>query len=137
MNDSLVFEVELALPFDDAMDAVEKTLKMEGFGILTRVDVQTTFKEKINKSFRPFCILGACNPHFAFRLLEADPKMGLLLPCKLTVEAVGDDSSLVRFINPKNMVVLELGDDPVIAQVADEAERSIRQVVQTLENLEN
>jgi uncharacterized protein (DUF302 family) len=135
MKKSLVFEIKLSLPYDQAMQAVEDAFKVEGFGFLTHVDVRATFKAKLNEEFRPFSIIGVCKPTLAQRLLTTDPTMGLVLPCKVTVEAADEGKSIVRIINPQNMVVLEFSDDPEIEQVAGEAEASIRRVVKALERL--
>ncbi|HSL86636.1 MAG TPA: DUF302 domain-containing protein [Bacteroidales bacterium] len=135
MNQSLVFEVVLPLSYENAMHAVEDAFKLEGFGFLTHVDVRTTFNAKLNEEFRSFSIIGVCKPALAHRLLTADPTMGLLFPCKVTIEAAEDGESIVRIINPQNMVVLDFSDDPEIAQVAGEAEASIRRVVKALESL--
>ena len=135
MNNSLVFETQLRLPYNQATNAVEDAFKQEGFGIITQIDAQATFKVKLNEDFRPFSIIGVCKPALAHRLLKVEPKMGLLLPCKVTVEAVEDGESIIRIINPRYLVVLAIGDDPEIEQVAQEAEASIRRVVQRLENL--
>jgi len=134
MKDQLVFETALSLSYEQALDAVEAALKEEGFGVLTHVDAQATLKEKLNEDFRPFSILGACNPHLAHRLLQNVPQMGLVLPCKFTVEA-NDGGSIVRFINPEMMVTLAFDNDPVIPQVAQEAKQSIIRVVKALEEL--
>lgn len=135
MNQSLVFEVVVPLAYEKALQAVEDAFKLEGFGFLTYIDVQAIFKEKLNEEFRPFSIIGVCKPSLSQRLLTVEPKMGLLLPCKVTVEAAEDGKSMVRIINPYIMVVLDFSDDPEIEQVAGEAEASIRRVVKALENL--
>jgi len=136
MNNSLVFEVHLPLPYNQALKAVEVAFKGDGFGIMTHVDVRATLKEKLNEDFRPFSIIGVCKPALAHRLLKVEPKMGLLLPCKVTVEAAEADESIVRIIHPQNIVILGIGDDPEIEKVADEVEGSIRRVVQVLEDLQ-
>jgi uncharacterized protein (DUF302 family) len=135
MNKTLVFEVHLSLPYDQAMKTVEEAFKVEGFGFLTHVDVRATFQAKLNQDFRPFSIIGVCNPSLSHRLLTAEPRIGLLLPCKVTVEAEGAGQSIVRIINPQTIVDSGFGDDPEIEQVAGEAEASIRRVVQALEDL--
>ena len=135
MNNTLVFEMQLPLPYKKAINAVEDAFKQEGFGIITQIDAQSTFNEKLNENFRPFGIIGICKPSLAHRLLKVEPKMGLLLPCKVTVEAVEESESIIRIINPRYMVILGIGDDPEIEKVAQEAEASIRRVVQILENL--
>jgi uncharacterized protein (DUF302 family) len=131
----LIFEVVLALPYDQAMVAVEEAFKVEGFGFLTHVDVRATFKAKLNADFRPFSIIGVCNPSLSQRLLTAEPRIGLLLPCKVTLEAAGTGKSIVRIINPQTIVDSGFGDDPEIEKVADEAEASIRRVVKVLDKL--
>lgn len=135
MNESLVFTVNLPLPYEKAFDAVEDAFKREGFGIMTHVDVRATLKEKLNEEFRPFSIIGVCKPALAHRLLSAEPKMGLLLPCKVTVEATDAGESIVRIIHPQNIVILDIGDDPEIEQVAKESEASIHRVVKMLEEI--
>jgi uncharacterized protein (DUF302 family) len=114
---------------------VEEAFKVEGFGFLTHVDVSATFKAKLNSDFRPFSIIGVCNPALSQRLLTAEPRIGLLLPCKVTVEADGDRQSIVRIIDPQMILDSGISDDPVIEQVANEAEASIRRVVDVLEKL--
>lgn len=132
MKDSLVFETSLSLTYEEALNAVAAALKKEGFGVMTHVDAQATLKEKLDEDFRPFSILGVCNPHLAHRLLQNVPQMGLVLPCKVTVEA-HDGGSIVRFINPEMMVALSFDDHPVIPQVAQEAKESMLRVVKDLE----
>ncbi len=99
MNMQLGFEVKLNQPFDQAVETVTAALKTQGFGVLTRIDVQATMKEKLNADFRPYTILGACNPPMAHQALNIDPWIGLLLPCNVTVETV-DNTSLVRLTDP-------------------------------------
>jgi uncharacterized protein (DUF302 family) len=134
MKGQLVFETSLSLSYEQAREAVEAALKEEGFGVLTHVDAQATFKEKLNENFRPFSILGVCKPTFAHRLLQNVPQIGLVLPCKVTVEA-NNEGSIVRFINPEMMTALGFDDNPVISQVALEAKESILRVVKALEEL--
>ena len=135
MNESRVFTLNLAMPYDQAMKTIEEAFKVEGFGFLTHVDVRATFKAKLNADFRPFSIIGVCNPALSHRLLTAEPRIGLLLPCKVTVEGAGDGQSTVRIINPQTIVDSGLGDDPEIEKVADEAEARILRVVGELEKL--
>ena len=135
MNDPLVFEVALSLPFQDTMEVLERVLKEEGFGVVTHVDARATFKEKLGLDFRPFSILGVCNPHLAYRLLTAEPATGLMLPCKITVEEAEAGKSIVRLINPEVLVMLELGNDPDISRVAQKANQSFQRVVKTLDAL--
>jgi hypothetical protein len=90
MRTLLGMEVKLDVPFDVALARTREALKTEGFGVLTEVDLQAAFREKLGRAFRPYVILGACNPALAHTAVSADPEVGLLLPCNVTVEADAD-----------------------------------------------
>ncbi len=129
---SLAFEVRLTAPYDQAIDLVTAALKVEGFGVLTRIDVHTTLKEKIGVEFRPYSILGACNPPLAHKVLSHNAEVGLLLPCNVTVEAAGD-GSLVRIGNPD--VMLSVGGmeaDDTLRSVAAEVSARLTRVAEAL-----
>ncbi|MDX9721039.1 MAG: DUF302 domain-containing protein [Myxococcota bacterium] len=96
--------LRLSLTWPEAVAQVEAALAAEGFGIITRVDVSATFKQKLGLDFRPYVILGACNPGFAHRALSTAPEMGVMLPCNVVVEQHDASSSLVRFQQPSRMV---------------------------------
>jgi len=82
---SYTFSKTLDMDFDQAIERVTEELKKEGFGVLTEIDVQATLKKKINVDFRKYRILGACNPGFAHKALEAEPEIGTMLPCNVIV----------------------------------------------------
>ncbi len=84
------FTKRLQLPFDAAVDRVTEALKQHGFGILTEIDVQQTLKKKLDVDFRPYRILGACNPPLAYQALQAEDKIGTILPCNVIVQDVGE-----------------------------------------------
>lgn len=107
MPNALSFEVKLPVPYEQAIEQVTAALKTEGFGILTRINVRETLKEKIGADFRPYAILGACNPALAHRALAHDGQVGLMLPCNVTVEADGDAAAIVRIADPD--VFLRIG----------------------------
>ena len=88
MKSEPCYQITLSAGFDEAIEIISGALKKEGFGILTRVDVHKTLKEKLDVDFRPYVILGACNPSLAYQALSADPKVGLMMPCNVTVEAL-------------------------------------------------
>ena len=96
----MAFEVNMSAPYESAVDRVIDALKDEGFGVLTRIDVHDTLKVKLGVDFKPYCILGACNPPLAHKALSNRPDAGLMLPCNVIVEATGEDSTLVRIVDP-------------------------------------
>ncbi len=133
MTTELGFEVALDLPYDEAVEKVTAALKVEGFGILTRIDVQATYKEKLGADFRPYIILGACNPPLSFRALSANPEVGLMLPCNVTVEALPAGGSLARIVNP--ILVMNAGnlaEIPALVEVAEEAYTRLERVANSL-----
>jgi uncharacterized protein (DUF302 family) len=104
MSQALGFEVELAMPFEASIERVKSALKEEGFGVLSEIDLRAAFKEKLGKEFRQYMILGACNPPLAHAAVTADPSVGLLLPCNVTVESAGEARTVVRLIDPEVML---------------------------------
>lgn len=97
----------VALSYEQAVERVTATLKEQGFGILTEIDVKATLKKKIDKDFTKYVILGACNPHLASRALAGDIDIGLLLPCNVTVyENPADGKTVVSVLDPEMMVTL-------------------------------
>ncbi|MCA9738412.1 MAG: DUF302 domain-containing protein [Gemmatimonadota bacterium] len=133
MSDAPGFEIELALEGEAAVHRVTDALKEEGFGVLTRIDLDQAFSEKLGIDFRPYAILGACNPTLAHRALTARPEVGLLLPCNVTVESTAEGGSLVRIIDPDAMLgVGALASDPDIQAVAREARARLERVAETL-----
>jgi uncharacterized protein (DUF302 family) len=104
MSQALGFEVELAMPFEASIERVKDALKEEGFGVLSEIDLRAAFQEKLGKEFRPYTILGACNPPLAYAAVTADPSVGLLLPCNVTVESAGDARTIVRLTDPEVML---------------------------------
>ncbi len=138
MSEQIGFELNLDLGFDEAIEAVTAALKQEGFGVLTRIDVHTTLKQKIDVDFRPYTILGACNPALAHKALTARAEVGLMLPCNVTVEQVSGggapgSKTLVRIINAKGMMDMSgFGDDPAIREIGAEATERLGRVEQSL-----
>ena len=122
MNDpSYAFSKKLdGVTVEEALDRVADALKANGFGVLTKIDVQDTLKKKIDVDFRPYVMLGACNPKLAHKALQNEPSIGLLLPCNVVVQEA-DGGALVSFADPKAM--FELVPDAPIEDVATEARR--------------
>jgi uncharacterized protein (DUF302 family) len=133
MPDKLGFEARLALPFRDALARTRDALKAEGFGILTEIDLQAAFHEKLGREFRSYVILGACNPPLAYEAVSANPAVGLLLPCNVTVEASGAQTSLVRFTNPMTLLsVAEATGAGELRRVAEDAQERLARVARAL-----
>lgn len=118
------------LPYEQAVEKTTAALKAEGFGVLTRIDIQATFKEKLNADFRRYVILGACNPALAHRALSANLDVGLMLPCNVTVYEEGT-GSVVTAVDPIEMLG-SLKADPVAQAVAVEAGTKLRRVIEQL-----
>jgi uncharacterized protein (DUF302 family) len=133
MAEEIGFEVRIAQPYEVALEKVIASLKVEGFGVLTRIDVKETLKEKLDIEFRPYIILGACNPPLAHRALSQDSVAGLMLPCNVTVEEESQGKSIVRLANPEAMLTVgELESDPVLLEVAREARARLERVAEAL-----
>lgn len=132
-NNELGFEIDLDLPYAQAVDHVTAALKSEGFGVLTRIDVKATLKEKLDVDFRQYAILGACNPPLAHRALSTDPQVGLMLPCNVTVEDSPGGGSIVRIVNPITMMTVgSLGSNPALVEVAQTAYSKLSRVAESL-----
>ena len=106
-------------PFTDALGATRQALADQGFGILTEIDMQATLQEKIGAAIPPQVILGACRPPLALAALEAEPSIGLLLPCNIVVRALDDTRTVVEAMDPATMVRLTENDK--LSGVADDA----------------
>ena len=131
---NMAFEVSMASPFTEALEKVIASLADEGFGVLTRIDVHDTFKAKLDVDFRKYAILGACNPPLAHKALSNRPDAGLMLPCNVIVEATGEDSTLVRIVDPAAMMQAGgLSGDPVMEEVGGEAGARLRRVAEALQ----
>lgn len=133
MPSKLGFEATLPLGFEAAIERVTEALKAEGFGVLTRIDVHDTLKKKIGADFRPYVILGACNPQLAHKALSARGDVGMMLPCNVTVEAAGEGSALVRIADPEMMMTVgDLGGEAALQQVGGEARARLTRVAEAL-----
>jgi len=129
---SLAFEARLAVPFAEALERVAEALKAQGFGVLTRIDVRATLKDKLGVDFRDYVILGACNPRLAHRALSARSEVGLLLPCNVTVEQT-TDGVRVSFADPGVMLSMSgFESDPAVVGVASEARALIAAAAESL-----
>jgi uncharacterized protein (DUF302 family) len=124
--------VEIPAAYEQAVEQATAALKAQGFGVLTTIDVQQTLKQKLDRSFRKYVILGACNPPLADRALQAELEIGLLLPCNVIVYKVSPGHSAVSAIAPLTALGI-VGDNPELQAVALEADSRLRAALTTLE----
>ena len=131
--DSMIYEVELLLEFDEAIERVTEALKAEQFGIISRIDLHTTFKKKLGVDGLPHTILGACNPKLAHKAVSTMPEAAIMLPCSVTVQALEERRTTVRIVSP-NAVMAGAGLDknPIVREVGEEADAKLKRVAQTL-----
>ena len=127
MNTKYGFGKTVDMPFDDAVTHVTQALQNEGFGILTEIDVSATMKKKLDKDMPPYRILGACNPQLAHKAIEAEPSIGLLLPCNVVVRQDAAGIVRVEFMDPN--AVLELVGKPEVNQLAQEVRQRLERVM--------
>jgi len=120
------FNVQTKCGFTEAVDKVTEALKTEGFGVLSEIDVKATLKKKINVDRKPYKILGACNPALANQALNADPDIGLLLPCNVVVREEDDGAVTVAFMDPA--AVLKLVEQPAVTALANEVRGKLEKV---------
>ncbi len=123
--------VKMNVPFEDALPRVVDALKAEGFGVLTEIDVKETFKKKLGVDFRPYKILGACNPPLAHRALTTAPEVGLLLPCNVVVSELEEGVTEVSLVDPIGM--LGVVQYEALAPVAEDAAARLARVAAALE----
>jgi uncharacterized protein (DUF302 family) len=115
------------LSFEEAIVRITEELKKEGFGILTEIDMQATLKKKLNVDFRPYKILGACNPPFAYKAVQTESHIGLLLPCNVIVQDAGDGKTEVAAIDP--VVSMSRVDNPALEPVAQEVRAKLQRAI--------
>ncbi len=127
----LGLQVTLDTDFDQAVEKVTAALKVEGFGVLTEIDVKDTLKKKIDVDFRPYKILGACNPPLAHQALTATPEIGLLLPCNVTVSYVEDNMTEITLVDPMSM--MSFVEHPDLQPIAADAGARLARVKASLE----
>ena len=124
------FSKTVAMDFQAAVDKVTAELKARGFGILTQIDVRQTLKAKLDVEFRPYLILGACNPPFAYQALQAEDKIGTMLPCNVIVQQHTDGSVEVSAVDPVASMAAVANAE--LAGVAEEVRNRLRAVIEAV-----
>ena len=124
--------VEIPATYEQALERTTEALKAQGFGVLTTIDVRQTLKQKLDRDFRKYTILGACNPPLADRALQAELEIGLLLPCNVIVYEVSPGRSAVVAMAPMAALGI-VGENAELQAVAKEADRRLRDALATLD----
>ena len=124
------FTKELNISFDDAIAKVTEELKKEGFGILTDIDVKATLKKKLDVDFRPYRILGACNPPFAFQALQTEDKIGTMLPCNVVVQEKTPGKVEVTSIDP--VASMAAVNNPNLKTIGEQVRAKLKRVIDNL-----
>jgi len=121
----------VSLSYEDAVEKTKSALQEQGFGVLSEIDMKEKLKEKLGVDFKRYVILGACNPPLAWKALQAEPEIGLLLPCNVIVYETGNATSVVSAVDPDSMVAL-VGDNPAIAEVARDARQRLERALEAI-----
>jgi uncharacterized protein (DUF302 family) len=124
------FSKTLDMPFDEAISATTESLKKHGFGVLTEIDVKETLKKKLGVDFRPYRILGACNPKMAYQALQAEDKIGTMLPCNVIVQQHEDGRIEVSAVDP--VASMQAIQNPALADTAGEVRGMLRKAIEDL-----
>ncbi len=121
----------LKLPYEEAVEKVKTALQAQGFGVLSEIDMKAKLKEKLDVDFKQYVILGACNPPLAYKALQAEPEIGLLLPCNVIVYDAGNGESVVSAVDPDSMLAL-VGNSPAVAEVARDARQRLEAALRAI-----
>ena len=124
------FTKEVGYSFDEAIEKVTAGLKAEGFGILTEIDVKETLKKKLDVDFRPYKILGACNPSFAYKSLQAEEQIGLMLPCNVIVYVNDNGGTVVSCIDP--IASMQAVKNKNLKEIAETVRNKLKKVIENL-----
>lgn len=125
------FTKTLDIPFGQALELARKALQKKGFGIISEIDMQATFREKLHVAFKNYTILGACNPSFAYQALVAEEKIGTMLPCNVLVIEKGDCITEIAAVNPLSSMVAVKNNQ--LEKIAGEVTNLLREAIESLE----
>ncbi len=121
---------KISTDFDQAVQLVTESLKKEGFGVLTEINIQEKLKEKLNLDFRKYKILGACNPGYAYKALQLEDKIGVMLPCNVIIQETKNGTIEVAAVNP--IVSMSGINNPKLMEIAVEIEKKLKTVIDKL-----
>jgi uncharacterized protein (DUF302 family) len=124
------FSKPIDLPFEEAIQHVTAELKKEGFGVLTEIDVKATLKKKLDVDFRNYRILGSCNPPFAYQALQAEPHIGLMLPCNVVVQEDENGQTIVSAIDP--LASMQAVENETLGEVAEQVKAKLQKVIESV-----
>ncbi len=127
---SYYFSKKVKIPYDEAITKVSEELKKEGFGILTEIDVKETLKKKLDVDFHKYKILGACNPQYAYRALQSEDKIGLMLPCNVIVQETPDGLVEVSAIDP--IASMQAVENNELGEVASGVQSKLKKVIESI-----
>jgi uncharacterized protein (DUF302 family) len=127
---SYYFSKIISSSFDEAIEKTKEELKKEGFGVLTEIDVKETLKKKLNVDFSKYKILGACNPNYAYKALQAENKIGTMLPCNLIIQEVAPSQVEVAAIDP--VASMQAVENPNLEKIASKVREKLQSVISRL-----
>ena len=127
---SYAYTKVLDMSYEDALKHVTEQMKKEGFGVLMSADLKDTFKKKLDVDYKPYTILGACNPEYSYHALGVEKELGILLPCNFIVYVNDDDETVVAAVNP--MASMQAVDNPELAETAEEVQGKIISIMESL-----
>jgi uncharacterized protein (DUF302 family) len=120
----------MKIPFEEAIEKVTKELKKEGFGVLTDIDVKATLKKKLDVDYKNYRILGACNPPFAYQALQAEDKIGTMLPCNVVVQEINDGEVEVSAVDP--IASMRAIENAELGNIANQVQEKLKRVIKQL-----
>ncbi len=124
------FSTKMKIPFDEAVEKVTEELKKEGFGVLTDIDVKATLKKKLDVDYKNYRILGACNPPFAYQALQAENKIGTMLPCNVVVQETNDGEIEVSAVDP--IASMRAIENAKLGDIANQVQEKLKKVIEQL-----
>jgi len=127
---SYYFSKKINESFEEAVEKVTESLKNEGFGVLTEIDVKETLKKKLDVDFQKYRILGACNPSFAYKALKAEDKIGTMLPCNVIVQEIAEGEVEIAAVDP--VASMKAVGNSALLEIANQVQEKLRKVIKSL-----